>query len=363
MHLPAGFRIAAIGEREDPRDAFVSNRYRDLHAAAGRRRGGHLQPAPREPDPRPLPASRRAAAARQREHPAAQAGRRAVCAHHPGRGRTASAWAWGSASPPCWSPRTACRRSARARSASNAARSAPIWPSCWRPWTMPRRAWCVRAERAVSRALAGSCVVPLGAYAEREADGMHLRGFVASPDGTRMVRGAGRVRVDASGTPRAWGSSWRSSLPRAARARFSRRCRMSEARLRPVGPALAGRVVLVTRPAGQGEHLAEPRARCRGRAFVFPTLAIEPVAPSAHAVALLRHPRCLQLGGVRQRQRRGAWPAASSGGRRMAAGIARGGGGCGHRRRAARVAACRRCWRQLRGPTASPCWPSRRSRR
>ena len=46
---------------------------------------------------------------------------------------------------------------------------------------------CVRAERAVSRALAGSCEVPLGAYAEMHADGIYLRGFVASPDGTRMA--------------------------------------------------------------------------------------------------------------------------------------------------------------------------------
>ena len=53
----------------------------------------------------------------------------------------------------------------------------------------------MRAERAVSRALAGSCVVPLGAYAQREADGMRLRGFVASPDGARMVRGQVACRL------------------------------------------------------------------------------------------------------------------------------------------------------------------------
>ena len=47
---------------------------------------------------------------------------------------------------------------------------------------------CVRAERAVSRALAGSCEVPLGAYAVPHADGLWLRGFVASPDGERMAR-------------------------------------------------------------------------------------------------------------------------------------------------------------------------------
>ena len=47
---------------------------------------------------------------------------------------------------------------------------------------------CVRAERAVSRALAGSCEVPLGAYAVLRDDKMWLRGFVASPDGTRFAR-------------------------------------------------------------------------------------------------------------------------------------------------------------------------------
>ena len=46
---------------------------------------------------------------------------------------------------------------------------------------------CVRAERAVSRALAGSCEVPLGAYAEMREGQVHLRGFVATPDGTRMA--------------------------------------------------------------------------------------------------------------------------------------------------------------------------------
>ncbi|MBI3140487.1 MAG: hydroxymethylbilane synthase [Rhodocyclales bacterium] len=46
---------------------------------------------------------------------------------------------------------------------------------------------CVRAERAVSRALAGSCDVPLGAYAEMQGGQLRLRGFVASPDGTRMA--------------------------------------------------------------------------------------------------------------------------------------------------------------------------------
>ena len=48
---------------------------------------------------------------------------------------------------------------------------------------------CVRAERAVSRALAGSCEVPLGAYAELHEQQLWLRGFVARPDGTLIARG------------------------------------------------------------------------------------------------------------------------------------------------------------------------------
>jgi hydroxymethylbilane synthase len=56
------------------------------------------------------------------------------------------------------------------------------------PLNDPGTAACVRAERAVSRALAGSCEVPLGAYAEFVDGSLRLRGFVARPDGTRMAR-------------------------------------------------------------------------------------------------------------------------------------------------------------------------------
>lgn len=48
-------------------------------------------------------------------------------------------------------------------------------------------AGCVTAERALSRALAGSCEVPLGAYGECHDGRIRLRGFVALPDGSRRV--------------------------------------------------------------------------------------------------------------------------------------------------------------------------------
>jgi hydroxymethylbilane synthase len=49
-------------------------------------------------------------------------------------------------------------------------------------------ALCVRAERAVSRALGGSCTLPLAAYAEYARGRLSLRALVASADGRRVVR-------------------------------------------------------------------------------------------------------------------------------------------------------------------------------
>ena len=68
----------------------------------------------------------------------------------------------------------------------------------------PATAACVRAERAVSRALGGSCQLPLGAYAELEgADAgkvIWLRGLVAAPDGSRIVRAEARGPTQAPET-------------------------------------------------------------------------------------------------------------------------------------------------------------------
>jgi len=47
---------------------------------------------------------------------------------------------------------------------------------------------CVEAERSFSRALAGSCTVPLGAYATKQDHEIRITGFVASVDGKQMVR-------------------------------------------------------------------------------------------------------------------------------------------------------------------------------
>jgi len=46
---------------------------------------------------------------------------------------------------------------------------------------------CVLAERTVSRSLAGSCNIPLGAYASISDNKFIIKGFVASPDGSQII--------------------------------------------------------------------------------------------------------------------------------------------------------------------------------
>lgn len=46
---------------------------------------------------------------------------------------------------------------------------------------------CVLAERAVSKTLAGSCTVPLGAYATIKNNKIYMYGFVATPDGSQII--------------------------------------------------------------------------------------------------------------------------------------------------------------------------------
>ncbi len=53
---------------------------------------------------------------------------------------------------------------------------------------VPTRA-ATNAERAFLRALGGGCQMPVAAYGKVDADTLHLRGLIASEDGTRISRG------------------------------------------------------------------------------------------------------------------------------------------------------------------------------
>ncbi|MGL4767415.1 MAG: hydroxymethylbilane synthase [Formosimonas sp.] len=54
---------------------------------------------------------------------------------------------------------------------------------------------CTAAERAVSRALGGSCQTPLAAHAVLEAGQLYLRASLAAPDGTQVLFAAARGDV------------------------------------------------------------------------------------------------------------------------------------------------------------------------
>jgi hydroxymethylbilane synthase len=52
----------------------------------------------------------------------------------------------------------------------------------------PATNMAVTAERAMLEVLGGGCQVPIGGYARLEGQTIHMRAIVASPDGTRLVR-------------------------------------------------------------------------------------------------------------------------------------------------------------------------------
>jgi hydroxymethylbilane synthase len=56
------------------------------------------------------------------------------------------------------------------------------------PLACPETTACTLAERAVSRALGGSCQVPLAAHAVSLGGRLSLRALVAEPDGSRILR-------------------------------------------------------------------------------------------------------------------------------------------------------------------------------
>jgi len=187
MELPAGFALAAIAEREDARDCFVSNDYgtpADLPAGAvlgtsSLRREAQLRERFPQLEIKPLRGNldTRLAKIDRGEVQAAVLAAAGL---------------------------TRLGLSARIRSIIDTKDSLPAAGQGalaieyradrpeWLGWLAPlnhlETAACVRAERAVSRALGGSCQLPLAAYAECAGGRLTLRGLVAAPDASQVVR-------------------------------------------------------------------------------------------------------------------------------------------------------------------------------
>ena len=187
MNLPPGFMLAATGEREDPRDAFVSNQHPNLEALPEgsvvgtsslrrecqlRARFPHLKIEPlrgnvqtrlRKLDEGQFAAIILAAAGLKR----LELGHRITALIEPEQ--SLPAVGQGALGIECREGRD-----------DLVALLAPLHHA--------ESAACVMAERAMSRALQGSCQVPLGGFAQIVAGELRLRGFVASIDGQRIIR-------------------------------------------------------------------------------------------------------------------------------------------------------------------------------
>jgi len=189
MHLPAGFALAAVMEREDPRDAFVSTRYQSLAALpAGARVGTsslRRECQVRARHPRLVVTPLRGnvnTRLRKLDEGAfdaillAAAGLRRL-----GLEQRVTAWLEPEESLPA-PGQGALGLECRADRGDIL--------ELLKPLSHGDTLSCVTAERAVSRTLSGSCNVPLGAYAQQSGAELRLRAFVGAPDGTRLIAGA-----------------------------------------------------------------------------------------------------------------------------------------------------------------------------
>jgi hydroxymethylbilane synthase len=187
MNLPDGFTLAAIGEREDPHDAFVSNKYENLAAlpvgsivgtSSLRRESqlrarfphliieplrGNVQTRLRKLDEGQYAAIILAAAGLKRLGLSDRI-RTTISSDD-----SLPAVGQGALGIECRSDRTEVIAMLQALHHSDTAA-------------------CVTAERAMSRALNGSCQVSLGGFAEVQNGQLRMRGFVASADGQRILR-------------------------------------------------------------------------------------------------------------------------------------------------------------------------------
>lgn len=185
--LDTPFALAAILDRADPADAFVSNRYATLDAlpagarigTSSLRRQAQLRAA--RPDLQLVDlrgnVNTRLARLDAGDYDAivlACAGLKRLDLEH----RITATLA-----PPHWLPgvgQGAIAIETRAADAATAALLATLHDA--------RTATCVRAERALNRALAGDCTVPIGAYARLDGDRLHLHGLVGDAATGALLR-------------------------------------------------------------------------------------------------------------------------------------------------------------------------------
>ena len=210
MHLPSGFALACIAEREDPRDAFVSNDFDDLQAlpagsvvgTSSLRRESQLRARFPHLKIEPLRGNVQTRLRKLDEGQYAAIILAAAGLKRLGLRQRIRAILSSEDSLPAVG-QGALGIETRADRADLKALLAPLHHA--------DTATCVLAERAMSRALAGSCQVPLGGFAEMQNGKLRLRGFVATPDGSRLLRAE---MTTSAGDPEALGDAVAQNLLR-----------------------------------------------------------------------------------------------------------------------------------------------------
>ena len=187
MVLPAGFTIAAVMARADPRDAFVSNRYAALAA---------------------LPSGARVGTSSLRREAQLRAHFPAIVVR-PLRGNVQTRLAKLDAGEfdavilaaaglqrlgleeritAVLSPEESVPAPGQGALGIECLRTRQDLIEAVAPLASADTTQAVRAERAVSRVLGGSCQMPLGAYAVVDSGALRMRAFVAAVDGRRLIQ-------------------------------------------------------------------------------------------------------------------------------------------------------------------------------
>jgi hydroxymethylbilane synthase len=187
MFMPEGFTLACICEREDPCDAFVSNDYSDLASlpagavvgTSSLRRESQLRANFPHLEVMPLRGNVQTRLRKLDEGQYAAIILAASGLKRLGLGGRIRYVISSDESLPAVG-QGALGIECRADRADLVELLAPLYHA--------ETAACVLAERAMSRTLQGSCQVPLGGFAELAGGRLRMRGFVATPDGKRMLR-------------------------------------------------------------------------------------------------------------------------------------------------------------------------------
>ncbi len=182
--LPPGLTLAAVPEREDPRDAIVGARLADLPAGArvgtsSLRRAAQLRAV--RPDLQ-VESVRGNLDTRLRKLDEGQY--EAIVLAAAGLRRLG----WAARIAELLEPGLMCPAVGQGALAIETRNGTDAAAAICARLTHTPTLLCVQAERAVLRALGGGCQVPIGAHASIGADGrMNLAAVVASPDGGQVI--------------------------------------------------------------------------------------------------------------------------------------------------------------------------------